>query len=101
MKETQHILQIKEPIHDYFSLSYANYLVLPRTVLQSMPNEWQEKFVELLEEIPEMFGVDWEPKGGYRVLALNEDKHFIKDPYSNYERGRRKLNFVNSNARTR
>ena len=41
---------IKEsPIHWYFGLSYANYLVLPRSVLQSMPIKWQEDFVKLLE----------------------------------------------------
>jgi len=81
----------KEAIHEYFGLSYANYLVLPRSVLQSMPEEWQEGFVAMLEKIPEMFGTEWEPKGAYRVLALDESKKFITDPYSNYEHGRRKL----------
>ena len=81
----------QESIHGYFGLSYANYLVLPRTVLQSMPDEWQEQFVVLLEQVPETFGTDWEPDGGYRVLALDKDKKFQSDPYSNYERGRRRL----------
>ena len=80
-----------EAIHEYFNLTYANYLVLPRTILQSMPDEWQEQFVDLLNQIPELFGVEWEPKGGYRVLALDEDKKFTKDPYSDYDRGRRKI----------
>ena len=82
---------MSEEIHDYFGLSYANYLVLPRAVLQSMPDEWQERFVGLLNEIPKLLGEEWEPKGGYRVSALNADKKFTKDPYSNYERGRRRL----------
>lgn len=82
---------MKEAIHEYFGLTYANYLVLPRTVLQSMPDEWQEKFVQMLREISYTLGDDWEPEGGYRVLALNKNKQFIKDPYSNYERGRRRL----------
>ena len=42
-------------IHTYFSLSYANYLVLPRTLLQSMPDEWQAKFVALLRACDEAF----------------------------------------------
>ena len=81
----------KDMIHEYFGLSYANYLVLPRLVLQSMPDEWQEQFVKLLQQIPELLGIEWEPEGGYRVLALDGNKKFQKDPYSNYERGRRKL----------
>lgn len=88
---------MSEAIHTYFGLSYANYLVLPRTVLQSMPDEWQGRFVKLLNEIPDLLGEEWEPKGGYRVLALGADKKFIKDPYSNYERGRRRLLFQNEN----
>ena len=38
-------------IHSFFGLSYAHYLVLPRSVLQSMPAKWQKKFVKLLNEI--------------------------------------------------
>ena len=42
-------------IHTFFGLSYSNYLVLPRTLLQSMPEEWQHKFVRLLDEYQEAF----------------------------------------------
>ena len=38
-------------IHNYFELSYANFLVLPRTVMMDMPTEWQKKFVALLDEL--------------------------------------------------
>lgn len=31
------------PIHGFFGLSYSNYLVLPRTLMQSMPVAWQER----------------------------------------------------------
>jgi hypothetical protein len=49
-----------EAIHTWFSLSYANYLVLPRAVLQSMPDEWQQRFVACLDEMHELFGhLDW------------------------------------------
>lgn len=43
------------PIHEWFGLSYSNYLVLPRTLLQSMPTEWQERFVACLDEIEAAF----------------------------------------------
>jgi hypothetical protein len=81
----------KDLIHEYFGLTYSNYLVLPRLVLQSMPDEWQQEFVKMLYQIPELLGTEWEPERGYRVLALDSIKKVQKDPYSNYERGRRKL----------
>lgn len=43
------------PIHTWFSLSYTNYLVLHRTLMQSMPDEWQTKFVGLLDELESAF----------------------------------------------
>ena len=44
-----------EDVHAYFGLSYANYLVLPRTLMQSMPEEWQIEFVNLLNELHDAF----------------------------------------------
>ncbi|MFJ5951395.1 hypothetical protein [Streptomyces noursei] len=44
-----------DAIHTYFGLSYANYLVRPRTLLQSMPAQWQTRFVALLNELDAAF----------------------------------------------
>jgi hypothetical protein len=67
-----------EPVHLWFGLTYANYLVLPRSVLQSMPQEWQAKFCTLLDELHEAFGhLDW-PR--YDVRALVREPEFIQ-PY--------------------
>lgn len=44
-----------EAIHLHFGLSYGNYLVLPRTLLQSMPDAWQARFVALVDEMAEAF----------------------------------------------
>jgi hypothetical protein len=44
-----------QDIHTWFGLSYANYLVLPRTLLQSMPAEWQHRFVGCLKEFDAAF----------------------------------------------
>lgn len=38
------------PIHAFFELTYASWLVLPRVSLQEMPTDWQARFVALLEE---------------------------------------------------
>lgn len=81
----------KEIIQEFFGLSYANYLVIPRVVLQSMPDWWQEQFLELLDQIPETIDELTEPAGGYTVHAKDEEGRFVEDPFSNYERGRRRL----------
>lgn len=55
------------PIHLWFGLSYTNYQVLHRALMQSMPTEWQERMVACLEELqaayehigqPEVFKVE-------------------------------------------
>lgn len=79
-----------EPIHTWFNLTYANYLCLPRSVLQSMPQKWQAEFCELLDELHESFGhLDWPT---YRVNAVDSSTgRFKKDPIPHYRRGRTRL----------
>lgn len=43
------------PIHTWFELTYSNYQVLPRVLMQSMPVEWQERMVACLVEMREAF----------------------------------------------
>lgn len=65
-----------EAIHLWFSLSYANYLVLPRSVLQSMPDEWQKQFVLLLNEAQETFDhLEWPT---YEVTCLSREPELIR-----------------------
>jgi hypothetical protein len=67
-----------EAIHTWFNLTYANYLVVPRSVLQSMPDDWQVRFVVCLEEMERVFGhLDWP---SYDVRALAREKEHIH-PY--------------------
>lgn len=81
-------------IHEWFSLSYAQYLTVPRSALQSMPDEWQEKFVKLLEELDEK--IDWRPKeGNYWVKLKDRKGRYSHDPLMDYERGRRRLKIIN------
>jgi len=44
------------PIHDFFGLTYSSYQVVPRVLAQSMPHEWQARFVTLMEEMQQAFG---------------------------------------------
>lgn len=77
-----------DAIHQWFELTYAQYLTIPRSVLQSMPDEWQEKFATLLYELDDT--IDWRPAEGRYWVELRDDKgRFVKDPLQDYERGRR------------
>jgi hypothetical protein len=101
-KSNDEILLSSDPIHCWFGLSYAQYLTIPRTVLQSMPIEWQRVFVKCLNQIDEV--IDWMPKEGtYRVQLMKmkevysdfgsteEWDHELHDELADYQRGRRKL----------
>ncbi len=85
-------LVLDEPIHTWFGLSYASYFVIPRTVLQSMPDAWQQRFIDLIEETETHLG-DWSPDwpACYHVTIRGPGGRFLSDPLANYERGRRRL----------
>lgn len=88
-------------IHLWFELSYSSYLTVPRTVLQSMPDEWQRRFTRCLEEMDA--AIDWRPKPGlrYRVGLFKVDESAegdepfwgeeMSDPLEPYNRGRRQM----------
>lgn len=79
-----------EAIHHWFELSYAQYLTIPRSVLQSMSDEWQHRFVTCLEELDE--AIDWRPKEGrYWVKLKDSAGRYVFDPLADYDRGRRHI----------
>lgn len=87
-------MEFKPGIHEWFELTYAQYLTIPRSCLQSMPKEWQEKFVELLHELDET--IDWRPESGrYWVELRNSKGRFVEDKFKDYERGRRRVALKN------
>lgn len=59
-KGLKEVIIPEDPIHGYFELSYAQYLTIPRSILQSMPTDWQERFVGTLRDLDETF--DWRPQ---------------------------------------
>lgn len=73
------------PIHAWFGLTYAAYLVLPRLALQSMPREWQQRLVDLLNEA-EASGI--ETPGNYDVRLRGADGKFVPDWRADYRHGR-------------
>lgn len=79
-----------DAIHCWFGLSYSNYLVLARTVLQSMPDDLQQRFVDCLEEMASLLN-DEHLYATYTIQMRDKRGRFIKDPLADYERGRRRI----------
>lgn len=81
---------IDEPmdVHEWFNLTYSNYMVLHRTLLQSMPEEWQYKFIELVREMNRAFD-HIERADAYRVTPIDPTTgRFVREPVPHYNRGR-------------
>jgi len=73
------------PVHLWFELTYASYLVLPRLALQEMPEEWQQRLVDLLNEGEDVHGMT--TPGDYVVQRRGPGGHFRRDPWADYRRG--------------
>lgn len=70
-------------LESWWELSYARYLTIPRSIIQSMPIEWQDKFAALLGELDDTF--DWRPsEGRYWVQLKDRSGHFVADPLCEY-----------------
>lgn len=64
-----------QPVHDWFELSYAQYLTIPRSVMEAMPKDWQVRMVECLEQLDET--IDWRPKGDTRYRCGLWSQHEV------------------------
>ena len=74
------------PMHTWFSLSYASYLVLPRSWIQEMPIEWQSRMVAFLNELNDTLDVH-DPEGGYRITPLTRGGKFARHEWGDYRHG--------------
>lgn len=81
----------KDALHLWWELSYAQYLTIPRSVMQSMPDKWQSKMASLLNELDET--IDWRPKNDtcYYVSLRDQLGFEIGDSLRDYARGRRRI----------
>jgi hypothetical protein len=90
------IPESESPVHDFFGLSYANYLVLPRTLLQSCSVETQKRLCDALEciylEEEKGIGSHW-PQNAHIDVKLRDSAtgKYFKDGLADYDRGRRRL----------
>lgn len=73
----------KQDVHIWFELSYAQYLTIPRSVLEAMPLKWQYRFTKLLNELDET--IEWRPEHGnqYRCTLhkIDYDYAYWKDEF--------------------
>lgn len=67
-------------IHEWFGLTYASYLVLPRVLMEYMPAKWQEDMVRLLNEAQDF----WEHDDNYAVQLRTKKGSYTKDPLCHY-----------------
>jgi len=81
-----------QKMEEFWELSYAQYLTIPRSVIQEMDKEWQDKFAELLDKLDDT--MDWRPTGNQRYwVALDEENSFedlnigLHDPLAEYKHG--------------
>lgn len=80
-----------DPIHEWFNLTYASYLTIPRSVLQSMPTEWQERLVSLLEEMSAKCA-EYDIDLPATTVAVRDARgRFMHDWLTDYQRGRRDI----------
>lgn len=89
----------ESPVNFWFELTYAQYLTVPRSILEEMPLGWQEDFVRLMNELDETF--DWRPEYPLRYWVKMRDMktgRFVSlgenDPLMEY-----RYNYDNVNAR--
>jgi len=79
-------VSVHEDLSAWFELSYAQFLTVPRVVMESMPDVWQKRMAQLLRELDEVF--DWRPATGrYWVLLRLDGGRFAAAPLCDYRRG--------------
>lgn len=71
------------PVWHAFGVSRAAYLVLPRRTLQSMPIDWQARFVALIREARQALPDEAFPQ--YQAVRLRDGK-YTSDPNCRYRR---------------
>lgn len=71
------------PVWNAFGLTYANYLAIPRRTLQSMPAEWQQRFVDLMDEATAYLPAEAFPE---TVVTGRNGNQFCRAPFSDYRR---------------
>lgn len=70
------------PVWEAFGLTRAAYAVFPRRALQSMPSAWQQRFVDLINEMHDT--LDGEATDANWSVNLRVGGRFAKDWRADY-----------------
>lgn len=75
-------------LSEWFGLSYSSFCVMPRVLMEDMPDEWQEKMAELLNEYDITFDQSKIGVDGCMVQATDFNGRLTKMPseIKNYRR---------------
>lgn len=74
---------VDAPFHEWFGLTYSSYLVLPRSILEALPLDFQNRMVALLDEAADIIDSS-QIQDNYSVQLRDHKGKFIKDPFANY-----------------
>ncbi len=100
IEEVEAIMRLKprsELMEQFWSISRAEYLTVPRSIIQLMPVEWQNKMGRLMEEMDD--AIDWHPEGENHYWVELGTRHFedesdsegriisMPDPLKEYRHG--------------
>jgi len=71
-------MSTNERMHQWWSLTYAAWLTMPRVMIQEMPDDWQERMAILCEE----WDAKWNnmPDMGTRVQITGPSGKLVKTP---------------------
>lgn len=78
----------RKDLQAWFGLSYSSFLVLPRVAMEQMPEEWQGKMAELLNQYEETIDTGAFGVKSCFVSVKGDDNKFMKMPEEllNYRR---------------
>ncbi len=71
-------IETENPLWDWFGLSRASFLVLPRVLMHEMPMDWQKQMAKLLLEYEKVFSN--QPPIGTTVRITGENGKIIPTP---------------------
>lgn len=77
---TQDEIDDRKDLELWWGLSYSTFLVMPRVAMQLMPEEWQEKMAELLNQYDDTINTSAFGVKGCTVRATGGDGKLMKMP---------------------
>lgn len=74
---------IDAPFHEWFGLTYSSYLVLPRAILEALPEDLQHRLISCIDEAKDLID-SGQINDNYSVKLRDQDGRYVVDPFANY-----------------